>query len=232
MGEVYRATDTKLGRDVAIKVLPSAVAQDPERLARFQREAQALAALQHPNIASIYGLEELDGQPVSEEMFGWMFILILVGGNREEAAKILGIGEPPDAGLIPLTPVPDQNTFDFVGAERDTAVVGDQPGEVIEVLGECSGAICRPVPGVRDDLEQCYGILRGRQVSRGRGVVDAVGHDRHRDLDTCIFVLAALLEGGVGGRRHEGGVARIPSDGDLIPCRNRRRVGRSGDLAQ
>ena len=60
MGEVYRATDTKLKRDVAIKVLPSALAADPERLARFQREAEVLASLNHPNIAAIYGLEEAD----------------------------------------------------------------------------------------------------------------------------------------------------------------------------
>src|SRR5262245_55994141 len=57
MGEVYRGRDTKLNRDVAIKVLPPAVAQDPERLERFQREAQILAALNHPNIAQIYGME-------------------------------------------------------------------------------------------------------------------------------------------------------------------------------
>ncbi len=63
MGEVYRATDTRLGRDVAIKVLPAEVAQDPERLGRFQREAQVLASLNHPNIAAIHGLEEAKGQP-------------------------------------------------------------------------------------------------------------------------------------------------------------------------
>jgi eukaryotic-like serine/threonine-protein kinase len=57
MGEVYRARDTKLGRDVAIKVLPTEMSQDPERLARFDREARSLATLQHPNIASIYGFE-------------------------------------------------------------------------------------------------------------------------------------------------------------------------------
>jgi len=57
MGEVYRATDTKLGREVALKVLPNAVADDPERLARFEREAKALASLNHPNIAQIYGVE-------------------------------------------------------------------------------------------------------------------------------------------------------------------------------
>src|SRR5215468_3743379 len=57
MGEVWRATDTKLGRDVAIKILPEAFAQDADRMARFEREAQVLAALNHPNIAAIYGVE-------------------------------------------------------------------------------------------------------------------------------------------------------------------------------
>jgi len=58
MGEVYRARDQKLGRDVAIKVLPADVAGDTQRLARFKREAQVLASLNHPNIAAIYGLME------------------------------------------------------------------------------------------------------------------------------------------------------------------------------
>src|SRR5271163_799523 len=58
MGEVYRARDTKLKRDVALKVLPEAFAQDPERMLRFQREAEVLASLNHPNIAQIYGIED------------------------------------------------------------------------------------------------------------------------------------------------------------------------------
>ena len=79
MGEVYRARDAKLGRDVAIKVLPTEMSRDPERLARFDREARTLATLQHPNVASIYGFEtaadtrflvmELaDGQDLSDRL--------------------------------------------------------------------------------------------------------------------------------------------------------------------
>src|ERR1700676_1621056 len=61
MGEVYQAHDTKLGRDVAIKVLPEAFAHDPDRLSRFQREAKMVASLNHPNIATIHGLEQSGG---------------------------------------------------------------------------------------------------------------------------------------------------------------------------
>jgi eukaryotic-like serine/threonine-protein kinase len=61
MGEVFRARDARLGRDVAIKALPAAFAQDPERLARFEREAKLLASLNHPNVAGIHGVEEVEG---------------------------------------------------------------------------------------------------------------------------------------------------------------------------
>ena len=61
MGEVYQARDTKRDRDVALKVLPEAFTSDPDRLARFEREAKVLASLNHPNIGSIYGLEEAEG---------------------------------------------------------------------------------------------------------------------------------------------------------------------------
>ena len=61
MGEVWLASDSKLGRDVALKVLPPHLATDIERMARFQREAQVLASLNHANIGAIYGLEEADG---------------------------------------------------------------------------------------------------------------------------------------------------------------------------
>jgi serine/threonine protein kinase len=62
MGEVYRATDTKLGRSVAIKVLPETFASDPERVPRFEREAKLLASLNHPHIAGLYGMEVAEGR--------------------------------------------------------------------------------------------------------------------------------------------------------------------------
>ena len=75
MGEVYRGRDTRLQRDVAIKVLPDAFVHDSERLARFEREAQALASLNHPNIAQIYGVEDralvmefVDGEDLAQRM--------------------------------------------------------------------------------------------------------------------------------------------------------------------
>jgi Tol biopolymer transport system component len=85
MGEVYRATDTKLGREVAIKVLPAEVAQDPERLARLRREAHLLATLNHPQVAAIYGLEDVAGTP--------FLVLELVRG--EDLAERLKRGPVP-----------------------------------------------------------------------------------------------------------------------------------------
>ena len=61
MGQVYRATDTTLGRQVAIKILPDAFASDPDRMARFEREAKTLGSLNHPHIAAIYGFEKSGG---------------------------------------------------------------------------------------------------------------------------------------------------------------------------
>jgi serine/threonine protein kinase len=98
MGEVYRARDTQLGRDVAIKILPNAFTTDPDRLARFEREARMLAALHHPNIATIYGLEGQDGpvraivmelvegETLAEKMTGSKF-----GARRLKPAEALAI---------------------------------------------------------------------------------------------------------------------------------------------
>jgi serine/threonine protein kinase len=92
MGEVYRATDTKLGREVAIKVLPDAFAEDPERFARFEREARVLATLNHPNIAAIYDLAE-DG--------GTHFLVLELAEGEDLAAR-LSRGPIPVEGALPL----------------------------------------------------------------------------------------------------------------------------------
>ena len=77
MGEVYRGRDARLKRDVALKILPAFFAADADRLARFEREAQALAALNHPNIAAIYGFEEGTGESAGERAL----VLELVEGE-------------------------------------------------------------------------------------------------------------------------------------------------------
>jgi Tol biopolymer transport system component len=109
MGEVYRARDTRLGRDVAIKALPEEFAQDAERLARFQREARLLASLNHPNIAAIYGLEEADGARylVLEIVEGESLAEKLAAGPLpvEEALSVCaqiaaGVSAAHDAGVI------------------------------------------------------------------------------------------------------------------------------------
>jgi eukaryotic-like serine/threonine-protein kinase len=85
MGEVYRARDTRLRRDVAIKALPENLARDPERLARFEREARLLAALNHPNIAAIYGIEDSEGSP----------FLVMECVEGESLASKLAVGPLP-----------------------------------------------------------------------------------------------------------------------------------------
>jgi serine/threonine protein kinase len=92
MGEVYRARDTKLNRDVAIKVLLPAVAEDPDRLARFGREAQVLASLNHPNIGHIYGLEDAAGAKA--------LVLELVEG--EDLAQRIARGPLPLDQALPI----------------------------------------------------------------------------------------------------------------------------------
>ncbi len=92
MGQVYRATDTRLKRQVAIKILPPSVAADHDRLARFQREAEVLASLNHPNIAGIYGLEESVGATA--------LVMELVEG--EELSAIIARGPIPVAEALPM----------------------------------------------------------------------------------------------------------------------------------
>src|SRR5436190_4702935 len=99
MGEVYRARDTKLGRDVALKTLPAAFINDPDRVARFRREAQVLAALNHPHIAAIHGLEEADGCQ--------FLVLELADGETIEHRLARGGAMPVDEALAVARQVAD-----------------------------------------------------------------------------------------------------------------------------
>ena len=92
MGEVYRARDTTLNRDVALKILPAAFASDADRLARFTREAQTLAALNHPHIAQVYGFEDAGGVRA--------LVMELVGGD--DLSVLLARGAMPLAEALPI----------------------------------------------------------------------------------------------------------------------------------
>jgi len=136
MGEVYRATDTKLNRDVAVKVLPAEVAEDADRLARFKREAQLLASLNHPSIAAIHGLEESDGKP--------FLVLELVEGEDLSARLRRGaipveeaLEEAHEKGIvhrdlkpanIKTTPDGKVKVLDFGLAKANAGETATQPG--------------------------------------------------------------------------------------------------------
>src|SRR3990170_3145437 len=93
MGEVYRAKDTRLDREVAIKVLPETFARDPERVARFQREAKVLASLNHPHIAAIYGFEEANA-------VRFLVLELVEGDTLADRLKAPGVpGLPVDEAL-------------------------------------------------------------------------------------------------------------------------------------
>jgi dipeptidyl aminopeptidase/acylaminoacyl peptidase len=123
MGEVYRACDRKLNRDVALKVLPEIFTADPERVARFQREAQLLASLNHPNIGAIYGLEGQDGRPVS----------------LASAARQLAVADRAGVTRSLMVPV---GPYGHVRASRDgkyVALGSDDGKEAIVWIYELSG---------------------------------------------------------------------------------------------
>ena len=120
MGQVYQATDTKLNRQVALKILPEAFATDPDRLARFQREAQVLASLNHPGIAAIYGVEEADSTRA--------LVLELVEGPT--------LADPIAQGSIPLDealPIAEQ-LVEGSEAAREAANINVQADGTVRVL--------------------------------------------------------------------------------------------------
>jgi eukaryotic-like serine/threonine-protein kinase len=115
MGEVYRARDTRLRREVALKVLPPLFADDPERLARFEREAQMLAALNHPHIAHIYGLEEVPSAELSHPLRA--LVMELVEG--EDLAQRLARGPIAVADALSIA----RQLADAIAAAHERAII-------------------------------------------------------------------------------------------------------------
>jgi eukaryotic-like serine/threonine-protein kinase len=129
MGEVYRATDTKLRREVAIKVLPPELAHDRDRLARFQREALLLASLNHPNIAAIHGLEEADGKP--------LLVLELVEGEDLKELLMRGalsLEEALEIAIQIAEALEEAHSKNIVHRDLKPANVRVTPGGKVKVL--------------------------------------------------------------------------------------------------
>jgi len=201
MGEVYRATDTNLGRDVAIKVLPADVTADAERLGRFRREAQLLASLNHPNIAAIHGLEERAGSPflVLELVEGEDLAQRLVRGPipLDEAIDIArriaeALEEAHEKGIVhrdlkpanvKLTPDGKVKVLDFGLAKAFTA--GDASGPV----GDLSRSPTLVQTGTRAGVILGTAAYMSPEQARGRAV------DRRADIWAFGAVLWEMLTG-------------------------------------
>jgi serine/threonine protein kinase len=115
MGEVYRATDTNLKRQVTIKVLPAALAGDAERPARFQREAEVLAQLNHPNVAQTHGLERDDGH---------IALVMELVEVPTLADRLVQGALPVDEALLPAPPIPAVAPFQLGAAGSSTLIAG------------------------------------------------------------------------------------------------------------
>ena len=153
MGEVYRARDVKLKRDVALKVLPEAFAKDAERMARFQREAQVLASLNHPNIAAIYGLEESGGVRA--------LVMELVEGPT--LAERVGRRDPLTPGPSPLGR----------GENKKEGLPSPSGRGWSHVAGPGEGAA--PAIPLDESLHIAKQIAEGLEYAHERGII-------HRDL--------------------------------------------------
>lgn len=213
MGAVYRATDTKLNRDVAIKVLPGTFGADPERLARFQREAQLLASLNHPNIAAIYGveasalvLELVEGQTLAE--------LIARGpAPMDQALRIAqqiceAIEYAHERGIIhrdlkpanvKVTPEGRVKVLDFGLAKALSAAAGDPVSSPTLTMCSTDGAIvgtaaylapegARGQPADRRGDIWAFGVvlyemLTGRRLFSGPTISDTLAAVLNADID-------------------------------------------------
>jgi len=198
MGEVYRAKDGRLGRDVAVKVLPEMFVADPERLARFEREAQLLAALNHPNIGAIYGLEEandkrflvlelIDGETLGERLAGGSMPVEDALGLARQIAEALQVAHA--RGIvhrdlkpanIKITPQGQVKVLDF-----GLAKAWDQPNEADLSLS----------PTLTAQMTQA-GVILGTASYMSPEQARAQDVDKRADIWSFGIVLFEMLAGG------------------------------------
>ena len=241
MGDVYRARDTVLGRDVAIKILPEAFSDDPERLARFEQEAQFLASLSHPNVAAIYGVHEADGIRglVLELVDGETLAQRIERGPIPlyDAVRIARqIGEGLDAahqrGIVHRDLKPsnikiarDGTTkildFGLAKSAVDASVTASRPHSLVGTASYMSPEQARGDPvDKRTDIWAfgcvCFEMLTGVPAFRGKTIRRS---DRYRDR------LDAHAAGGSGSRH--GAAEAMPRRGSQTAASgHRRRAGR------
>ncbi len=183
MGEVYRARDTRLNRDVAIKVLPDLFATDPERLARFEREAQVLASLNHPHIAQIYGVEESRGVRA--------LIMELVEG--ETLADLFTRGPVPTDQALPIA----RQIADALEAAHDAGIIHRdlkpanikvRPDGTVKVLDfglakALDSGASAPAAAVQNSPTMTSPMMTGRGIILGTAAYMAPEQARGRPVD-------------------------------------------------
>jgi Tol biopolymer transport system component len=200
MGEVYRARDTKLGRSVALKVLPDLFATDPERLARFTREAQVLASLNHPNIAAIYGLE------------GQALVMELVEGD--DLSAIIARGPMPLADALPIA----RQIADAIEAAHEQGIIHRdlKPGNVkvradgtVKVLdfglAKAMDRVLDSGPGTLDAANSPTLTIRGTQMGMIIGTAAYMSPEQARgkavDRRADVWAFGAIVYEMLTGKR-------------------------------
>ena len=228
MGQVYRATDTRLKRQVAIKILPPSLATDPDRLARFQREAEVLASLNHPNIAGIYGLEESGGMTA--------LVMELVEGD--DLSQRLARGAIPIDDALPIA----RQIADAVEAAHEQGIIHRdlkpanikvRPDGTVKVLDFGLAKALEPAGNASADLANSPTITTpamtqvGLILGRRRSSSPQPGRPADKRSDVWAFgcVLFEMLTGAarVRGRRCQRDVGGHPDARarlDRAACRN------------